>query len=116
MPFNSCKNVIASIREALHRCAALAAVAVQSLMRIGLRSNYRGANEHDYRLVVATVEDVLTAHPAASCLDCLVRHTRLRVDDVLRQIDVLQLGISEGRCGWCAEVGPIVAHSGQSPR
>jgi hypothetical protein len=56
-----------------------------------------------------TVIELLTAHPAG-CLECLVRQTGLRAGSVIQQIDSLPFDFIEGRCGWCAETGPVVAH------
>jgi hypothetical protein len=56
---------------------------------------------------MATVHEVLKGRPGAWCLECLVRHTRDRASDVIRELDALAARIVEGRCGTCAEVGPV---------
>ena len=64
-------------------------------------------DDGEYRLVMSNVRDVLKGRPGGWCLDCLVRHTRDRASDVTRQLDALAARFGEGRCGTCAEVGPV---------
>ena len=40
-------------------------------------------------------------------LDCLVRQTRDRESDVMRELDALSARTVEGRCGTCLAVGPV---------
>jgi hypothetical protein len=54
-------------------------------------------------IAVSTVHDVLKGRPGAWCLDCLVKHTRKRASDVMRELDALAIRVDEGRCGACAE-------------
>jgi hypothetical protein len=53
-----------------------------------------------------TVMEVLT-QPLALCTDCLVTHTRMRADEVFRQLDALGVSLVEGRCASCAQVTPV---------
>ena len=61
----------------------------------------------DYRRVVPTVRDVLKGRPGAWCLECLVRHTLDRTNDVIRELEYLAAHVVEGRCGMCAEVAAV---------
>lgn len=56
---------------------------------------------------MATVHAVLEGRLGAWCLDCLVRHTRDRASDVIRELDALAARVVEGRCGTCFELGPV---------
>jgi len=49
----------------------------------------------------------MKARPGAWCLDCLVRHTRDRASDVIRELDALSARTVEGRCGTCSAAGPV---------
>jgi hypothetical protein len=60
-------------------------------------------------LGVPSVVQILTALPLAWCLECLIRRTRLRAADALRQIDALPLQFKEGVCAVCAESAAVVA-------
>jgi hypothetical protein len=75
----------------------------------GTKVQYSDGSDDGYCSTM-TVTEVLMARPVAWCFDCLQRHSRLRTDDVMQQIDSLALRPTEGRCAWCAEEGPVVAH------
>ena len=55
----------------------------------------------------SSVRDVLRGRSGAWCLDCLVRHTRDRASDVMRELEALPAHTEEGRCGTCREVGAV---------
>ena len=70
------------------------------------QSPIRRASDGEYCFAVASVADVLNSR-TSWCLECLARHTRLRVADVMREIDRLAVPLVEGRCGECAVAGPV---------
>src|SRR5438105_15034661 len=57
-------------------------------------------------LIVSTIRDLLNG-PGVWCLDCLIRHARARTIVVIRELDALAARVREGRCGTCAELGPV---------
>jgi hypothetical protein len=54
---------------------------------------------------VITVVELLAAGP--HCLECLVRRTTQRFEEVERQLDALRAALREGVCTACAELGPV---------
>jgi hypothetical protein len=78
---------------------------------IRLEVQYRPANDVEYRFVVATVLQVLTARPVALYLECVLTHTGLRADHAIRQIVALPLRVTEGRCDGCGEAGQVFARA-----
>ena len=77
----------------------------------GPRSNSTRSSRWYGLAVSASVRDVLKDRPGAWCLDCLVRHTRERASDVVRELDALAVRVEDGRCGTCAAAGPVFAPS-----
>jgi hypothetical protein len=57
---------------------------------------------------VPTVRSVFDSLPApALCLDCLVKRTTLRVEEIEHELVGLGASLREGFCAGCAGTGPV---------
>ena len=55
-----------------------------------------------------TVRSVFASLPApALCLECPVKRTTLRVEEIEQELDGLGASVREGFCVGCAESGPV---------
>ena len=50
--------------------------------------------------------EVLSAHKAI-CTDCLAVHTRLRTEDIVRELEHRRMAPKEGECAACGWAAPV---------